>query len=100
MKKKILFVMNNLNCGGAEKALISLLETIDYSKYDIDLLLFKQEGIFISKIPKEVNLLPEMENYKYFDMSIKTAVIELIKKGRIDISIARILSAYIFRTKE
>lgn len=26
MKKKILFIINNLNCGGAEKALISLLE--------------------------------------------------------------------------
>ena len=31
MKKRLLFVINNLNCGGAEKALISLLETIDYS---------------------------------------------------------------------
>ena len=36
MKKKILFVINNLNCGGAEKALISLLETMDYSKFDVD----------------------------------------------------------------
>ena len=50
MKKKVLFVINNLNCGGAEKALISLLETIDYSEFDVDLLLFKQEGIFMSKI--------------------------------------------------
>lgn len=99
-KKNILFVINNLNCGGAEKALISLLETIDYSECDIDLLLFKQEGIFMSKIPEEVNLLPEPENYKYFDMAIKTAVIELIKKGKINIATARILSAYIFRTKE
>ena len=100
MKKKILFVINNLNCGGAEKALISLLEIMDYSKFDVDLLLFKREGIFISKIPKQVNLLPEPENYKYFDMSIKTAVIELIKKGRIDIALARILSLYTFKTEK
>lgn len=100
MKKKILFVINNLNCGGAEKALISLLETIDYSKFDVDLLLFKQEGIFMSKIPVQVNLLPEPENYKYFDMSIKKAIIELIKKGKFNIALARILSLYIFKTEK
>ena len=100
MKKKVLFVINNLNCGGAEKALISLLETIDYSKYDVDLLLFKQEGMFMSKIPMEVTLLPEPENYKYFDMSIKTAILGLIKKRRIDIAVARIAALYVFKTEK
>ena len=47
MKKDILFIMNNMNCGGAEKALLSLLETIDYSRYNVDLFLFKHEGIFL-----------------------------------------------------
>lgn len=100
MKKKILFVINNLNCGGAEKALISLLEVIDYSKYDIDLFLFKQEGIFISKVPKEVNLLPAPKNYTYFDMSVIKAVLELIKEFRFDIALARMLSIYIFKTEQ
>lgn len=98
--KKILFVINNLNCGGAEKALISLLETIDYSKVDVDLLLFKQEGIFMSKIPAQVNLLIEPENYKYFDMSIKKAIKELIKSGKLNIALARILSLYAFKTEK
>ena len=98
--KKILFVINNLNCGGAEKALISLLETIDYSKLDVDLLLFKQEGIFMSKIPSQVNLLIEPENYKYFDMSVKKAVKGLIKKGKFNIALARILSLYVFKTEK
>lgn len=98
--KKILFVINNLNCGGAEKALISLLETIDYSKLDVDLLLFKQEGIFMSKIPSQVNLLMEPENYKYFDMSVKKAVKGLIKKGKFNIALARILSLYVFKTEK
>lgn len=100
MKKKILFVINNLNCGGAEKAIISLLETINYSEYDIDLLLFKQEGIFMSKIPKEVNLLSEPEYYKYFDMSVKKAIVELIKKRRFDVVLARLLSIYVFKTEK
>lgn len=100
MKRQILFIINNLNCGGAEKALISLLETIDYSKYDVDLFLFKHEGIFMAQVPIKVNLLDEVENYKYFDMSIKVAIKDLIKLGKIDIAFSRILSGYIFKTQK
>ncbi|MFC0560074.1 glycosyltransferase [Halalkalibacter alkalisediminis] len=100
MKKNILFVMNNLTCGGAEKALISLLETIDYAKFNVDLLLFKQEGLFLSQIPPEVNLLAEPCGYKYFDMSIKTAIKDCIQKGQFDIVFSRLKAGYIFRTEE
>lgn len=98
MKKSVLFVMNNLNCGGAEKALISLLDTIDYSKYDVDLFLMKHEGLFLSKIPYNVNLLDEPIEYKYFDMSIKLALLDCIKNGRLGIAISRLLTGIIFRT--
>lgn len=66
-KKRILFVMNNLNVGGAEKALVSLLNELDYSRLEVDLLLFKQEGVFLKEVPKEVNILPEPKNYRFFD---------------------------------
>ncbi|MBT2699448.1 glycosyltransferase [Bacillus sp. ISL-40] len=100
MKKTILFVMNKLICGGAEKSLISLLETIDYSQYEVDLLLFKQEGLFLNKVPKQVNLLEEPFGYKYFDMPIKTAIIDNVTKGRLDIAISRILAGYIFKNEK
>ncbi|MFC3884781.1 glycosyltransferase [Bacillus songklensis] len=100
MKKNILFVMNNLTCGGAEKALISLLETIDYSMYNVDLFLFKHEGLFFSKIPKQVNLLEEPFEYKYFDMSIKKAMVDCIKKGRVDIALSRVFAGYIFKREK
>lgn len=99
MKKNLLFVMNNLNCGGAEKALISLLETIDYSLYNVDLFLFKHEGLFFSKIPKQVNLLEEPFEYKYFDMSIKTAITDCIKKGKLQVALSRLCAGYIFNTE-
>lgn len=35
MKKKILFAINSLECGGAEKSLISLLTSFGYFKYDV-----------------------------------------------------------------
>lgn len=100
MKKKLLFIMNNLNCGGAEKSLLSLLQTIDYSKYDVDLFLFKHEGIFMSKLPKQVNMLEEPHHYRYFDMSIKTALMDCLKNGKFSVALFRLLAGYIFYTEK
>lgn len=38
--KKILFVITGLGLGGAQKSLVNLLNSIDISKFDIDVLLF------------------------------------------------------------
>jgi glycosyltransferase involved in cell wall biosynthesis len=100
VKKNLLFIMNKLVCGGAEKALISVLETIDYSKYNVDLLLFKQEGLFLNQVPEQVNLLDEPVEFKYFDMPIKTALIDTLKKGRLDITASRVGAGLIFKTEE
>ncbi|KKI91434.1 glycosyl transferase family 1 [Bacillus sp. SA1-12] len=100
MKKNILIAINNLNCGGAEKALISLLETIDYSLYNVDLFLFKHEGLFFNKIPKQVNLLEKPYEYEYFDMSIKAALKDCIKKRRFKIAISRVCAGYIFNIEK
>jgi glycosyltransferase involved in cell wall biosynthesis len=100
MKKNLLFVINNLTSGGAEKALISLLGTLDYSKYNVDLFLFKHEGLFFSQIPKQVNLLEEPKEYKYFDMSIKKALFDCVRNGRFDIAIYRLLAGFIFKNEK
>lgn len=56
--KKILIISHAMEIGGAEKALIGLLSSIDYSKYQVDLFLCRNEGELYSQIPKEVNILP------------------------------------------
>lgn len=84
-KKEILFVMNNLNVGGAEKALVSLLQVMDYRQYNVDLLLFKKEGLFLKQVPPEVNLLPEPENYRYFDMPFSQVLKENLGKGSLGV---------------
>lgn len=96
----MLFVMNNLNCGGAEKALVSLLETIDYTMFNVDLFLFKHEGLFFGKIPKQVNVLPEPFEYKYFDMPAKAAVADSLKKRRFDIAASRIQAGFMFKAEK
>lgn len=100
MKRNILFVINNLNCGGAEKALISLLQTINYKQFNVDLYLFKKEGLFYSNVPKEVKILQEPKDFKYFDMPIKKALIDTIRKGKIKTTISRIQAGIIFKVEK
>ena len=56
MKKKLLFTANTLDIGGIEKALINLLNNIDYSKYEVTLVLEKKEGAFLKDLNKNVIL--------------------------------------------
>jgi len=99
MKKDVLFVMNKLVCGGAEKALISLLETIDYSKFNVDLFLFSHEGLFMTKVPKEVRILPPPENYKYFDMPLTSSLKSLIGNGDARTAFHRVFLGYFAKTE-
>ncbi|PFM78972.1 glycosyl transferase [Bacillus sp. AFS077874] len=67
MKKKLLFCIYSLGAGGAEKALINLLNSIDYNYYEVDLQLFENEGVNLKYLPVEVNLLtPLRDNNKHF----------------------------------
>lgn len=56
--KKIIIVSHAMEIGGAERALLGLLNSFDYSNYEVDLFLMRQEGELFKFIPKEVNLLP------------------------------------------
>ncbi|KAB2439569.1 glycosyltransferase [Bacillus luti] len=67
MKKKLLFVIDSLTIGGAEKSLVSLLNLIDFSKYEIDLLLFKKGGDLEKHIPKHIKILPVPEYFRYIN---------------------------------
>ena len=56
MKKRLLFTAVTLDIGGIEKALINLLNNIDYTKYEVTLILEKKEGIFLNQLNKNVIL--------------------------------------------
>lgn len=57
MKTKILFCHFDLGNGGAEKVLINLLKSLDYSKYDVTLYLLFKHGVNLSTLPANVKLL-------------------------------------------
>nr|WP_278547553.1 glycosyltransferase [Catenibacterium mitsuokai] len=86
--KKILIIMPSMFIGGAERSLLGLLEAFDYDQYQVDLFLYRHEGELLQYIPEEVNVLPENEYYKVFDVSIKS----LLFSKKIIYGIARICS--------
>lgn len=55
--KRILFVMLSLYNGGAEKSLVNLLNQLPADLYQVDLLLFRREGMFLRQVPEAVRIL-------------------------------------------
>lgn len=95
MKKKVLIASFDLAIGGVERSLIGLLNSIDYQKYEVDLMLFKHEGEFFSLLPEGPNLLPENPAYSTFRKSIS----QIIRDGRYSIAVSRLLAKYISSIK-
>lgn len=66
-KKKLLIVGIIMNCAGTEKSFLSFASCLDYSRYDVDLLLVKRTGKLYDSIPKEINVI-ELPDREYADM--------------------------------
>lgn len=64
MKKNILIVSHAMEIGGAERALLGLLNCIDTDRYDVDLFLYRHTGELMKLIPQNIHLLPESAKYK------------------------------------
>lgn len=54
--KKILIASYNLDFGGIETSLINLLKNFDLNKYDVTLVLEKNEGVFLSDVPSGIKI--------------------------------------------
>lgn len=56
-RKKILFLIGNLESGGVSKSMVSLLNVIDKKTYDISLWCGSPSGIFYSLLPKDIRII-------------------------------------------
>ena len=88
--KKILILASDMEIGGAERALLGLLEAIDKKQYQVDLFLLRHQGPFMRFIPVGVNLLPE--NEKYADLGVPIG--KVLKKGHFDMVYGRMRGKY------
>ncbi len=87
MKRPRIFInMTYMELGGAERALLGLLNAIDTDRVDVDLFINQHTGEFMKLIPEKINLLPENEMYSL----IRKPISQLIKKGKIKLAFSRI----------
>lgn len=73
--KRIIIVSHAMEIGGAERALLGLLNSFDYSKYQVDLFLARHTGELLKFLPKEVNLFPANQA-RYLAVPMKTLLAE------------------------
>lgn len=90
MKLKVLIASYDLEIGGVERSLISLLNNFDYDNYEVDLLLYRHSGEFMPLINSRANLLPENKKYK----TIRLGIGNLIKSGEYNLAFQRLRAKY------
>lgn len=67
----ILFTIHYLELGGAERSLLGLLESLDYSRVEVDLFVYSHRGELMPAIPPQVHLLPEIAEYAQIERPIR-----------------------------
>jgi len=72
--------MPALGSGGAEKALVTLLNLFDYNRFDVDLFLFRRQGLFLPNVPSQVNIIDGGKDYELFDGSASACIKSSVKK--------------------
>ena len=87
-EKKILIVSHAMEIGGAERALIGLLNSLDTDKYDVDLFLYRHEGELMKFIPEKINLLKSNKSYAQMAVPIMSAV----KSGKLGVAYGRYIA--------
>lgn len=83
--------MHYLEIGGAETALIGLLNALDPKRVDVDLFLHEHRGEMIQFVPEWVNVLPPIKEYTMLERPIK----ELVNRGHWLIAAARLWAKYV-----
>ncbi len=100
MKKRLLFVMESMSSGGGERSLLSLLQLLQYKDYDVDLLLFSRDGIFLEMLPQDVNIIDFGESYSQFSLSLFRSVASLVRAKKFSLAFKRILYSLTVNSKK
>lgn len=76
--KKYLFIYGELNGGGAERVLLDILNNIDFTANEVDLLQINSGGVLMDEIPSQVS---RIEAWQGYPMSYRIALAFSTKFG-------------------
>ena len=71
MKRKILFVNDEMTTGGVARILNNLLSSLDPSSFEIDLLVLHKHGDLLNEIPEHINVIESTPFFKTVDIPLK-----------------------------
>lgn len=77
MRKKVLFMVINMNVGGTEKALLNMISVMPREQYDITILMLEKYGGFLDFVPKGVNI-EYLQEYQTLKLIINSPPLKLI----------------------
>ena len=89
MKPRIIILMHYMELGGAESALLGLLQSVDPARVDVDVFIYDHRGELMRYVPTDkIHLLPEVTAYKM----IERPFMECVKSGHIGVALGRWLA--------
>lgn len=86
--KKVLISSFDMEVGGVERSLISMLEHLNYQDYAVDLMLYSHQGDFLSLLPKNPCLLDEVGEYTTF----RKGPSQILKEKYFSLTLTRVIS--------
>lgn len=89
--RKVLIASFDMEVGGVERSLISMLNNFDYINNEVDLMLYSHTGDFMPMLNDKVKLIDEINQYSTFRKSIG----ETIKQGDLILGLTRVLSKFL-----
>ena len=94
-RPRVLILMHYMELGGAESALLGLLQSVDPMRVDVDVFIYSHRGELMQYVPTDkVHLLDEVKAYSLTEKPIK----EVLKEGYLSLAIARLIG--IMRTRQ
>ncbi len=92
--KKILFVVDERKLGGVSILLENILNNLDITKLDIDILVLHNNGDRLENIHKQANIIYGPKSFEVIDQDIKS----LLKKLNLGLALKKICMSYRLKT--
>ena len=95
--KHIIFVMPTLRMGGAERALVSLLKSLDPKRVKVDLFLFERGGVLEKEVPSWVKIIQSDPIVRDMTLELRNYFGELLRHRKFSAAITRLRITFLAR---